>query len=87
MLTTITEILSSGTKKVLDKSSSRCYNSIKDKTKKEVNKMKKLVLNVITIACVIWLGWLAWSFVDVVSDNNTGNPTHADTNAFVVLVD
>ena len=49
--------------------------------------MKKMIMNVITIACVIWLGWLAWSFVDVVSDNNSPNPTHADTNAFVVLVD
>lgn len=49
--------------------------------------MKKTILNIITIICVIWLGWLAWSFIDVVSDNNTQNPTHADTNAFVVLVD
>ena len=49
--------------------------------------MKKAILNIITIICVIWLGWLAWSFIDVVSDNNNPNPTHADTNAFVVLVD
>lgn len=49
--------------------------------------MKKAILNIIAIICVIWLGWLAWSFIDVVSDNNSPNPTHADTNAFVVLVD
>ena len=49
--------------------------------------MKKAILNIITIICVIWLGWLAWSFIDVVSDNNSPNPTPADTNAFVVLVD
>lgn len=48
--------------------------------------MKKAILNIITIICVVWLSWLAWSFIDVVSDNNTQNPTYADTNAFVVLV-
>ena len=48
--------------------------------------MKKMIMNVITIACVVMLGWFAWSFIDIVSDNKMPNPNHADTNAFVVLV-
>ena len=48
--------------------------------------MKKMIMNVITIACVIMLGWFAWSFIDVVSDNKKPNPNHADINAFSVLV-
>ena len=49
--------------------------------------MKKTILNIITIICVILLGWFAWSFIDIVSDNNNPNPTHADTNAFIMLVE
>lgn len=49
--------------------------------------MKKMIMNVITIACVVMIGWFAWSFIDIVSDNSLPNPQHADTNAFVVLVD
>ena len=48
--------------------------------------MKKAVLNIITIICVILLGWFALSFIDIVSDNKTPNPNHADINAFSVLV-
>ncbi len=48
--------------------------------------MKKMVMDVITIACVVMLGWFAWSFVDIVSDNKTPNPEHSDINAFNVLI-
>ena len=48
--------------------------------------MKKMMMNVITIACVVMLGWFAWSFIDIVSDNNTMNPEHSNINAFSVLV-
>ena len=49
--------------------------------------MKKLIIDIITIICVIYLTWVAWSFVDIVSDNCDPNPQHADINAFVLLVD
>jgi hypothetical protein len=45
-----------------------------------------MIINVITIACVAMIGWLAWSFIDIVSDNNTMNPEHSNINAFSVLV-
>ena len=48
--------------------------------------MKKMIINVVTIACVIMLGWFAWSFIDIVSDNSTMNPKHSNINAFSVLV-
>ena len=48
--------------------------------------MKKMIMDIITIACVVMLGWFAWSFIDVVSDNKKPNPNHADINAFSVLV-
>ena len=49
--------------------------------------MKKLIIDIIIIICVICLTWVAWSFVDIVSDNCDTNPQHADINAFVLLVD
>ena len=48
--------------------------------------MKKAVMNVITIACVVMIGWFAWSFIDIVSDNKMPNPEHSNINAFNVLV-
>ena len=48
--------------------------------------MKKMVMDIITITCVVILGWFAWSFVDIVSDNNTANPEHSNINAFSVLI-
>lgn len=42
---------------------------------------------IIVFICVIWLAWLAFSFVDVVSDNSHPNPEHSNVNAFSVLVD
>ena len=48
--------------------------------------MKKMMMNVITIACVVMLAWFAWSFIDIVSDNNSINPQHSNINAFSVLV-
>ena len=49
--------------------------------------MKKLILDIITVICAICLTWVAWSFVDIVSDNCDPNPQHANINAFVLLVD
>lgn len=48
--------------------------------------MKKAILNIITIICVILLGWFAWSFIDITKDNNEANPNHSEYNAFVLLV-
>ena len=48
--------------------------------------MKKMIMNVITIACVIMLSWIALSFIDIVSDNSTMAPEHSNINAFSVLV-
>jgi hypothetical protein len=67
--------------------SCRCLNCPQRRTKEErQGTMKKMIINVITIICVIILGWFAWSFIDIVSDNKMPNPNHANTNAFVVLV-
>ena len=48
--------------------------------------MKKMVMNVIGIVCVVMISWFAWSFIDIVSDNNTMNPEHSNINAFSLLV-
>lgn len=48
--------------------------------------MKKTILNIITIICIILIGWFAWSFIDIAKDNNEVNPTHSEYNAFVLLV-
>ena len=44
--------------------------------------MKKTV---IYIASIIFITWLAFSFIDIVSDNNSKEPQHADINAFVLI--
>ena len=44
--------------------------------------MKKTV---IYIASIIFIAWLAFSFIDIVSDNNSREPQHADINAFVLV--
>ena len=49
--------------------------------------MKQKVLNTIAIVGVVVFLWLAWSFIDIVDDNNSCQPEHSDVNAFVTLVD
>ena len=44
--------------------------------------MKKTI---IYIASIIFIAWLAFSFIDIVSDNNSREPQHADINAFVLV--
>ena len=44
--------------------------------------MKKTV---IYIASIIFIAWLAFSFIDIVSDNTSREPQHADINAFVLV--
>ena len=44
--------------------------------------MKKTV---IYIASIIFIAWLAFSFIDIVSDNNSREPQHANINAFVLI--
>ena len=43
--------------------------------------MKKII---IYITSIIFLAWLAFSFIDIVNDNNK-EPQHADINAFVLI--
>lgn len=44
--------------------------------------MKKTVIYIVSI---IFIAWLAFSFIDIVSDNNSRKPQHADINAFVLI--
>lgn len=47
--------------------------------------MKKTMFNTIAFICIILLGWVAWSFVDIVSDNNTMNLVHSNINFFALI--
>ena len=44
--------------------------------------MKKTI---IYIASIIIIAWFAFSFIDIVSDNNNKEPQHANINAFVLI--
>jgi hypothetical protein len=44
--------------------------------------MKKTIIYIVSI---IFIAWLAFSFIDIVSDNNSREPQHADVNAFVLI--
>lgn len=39
----------------------------------------------LTVASILLILWVGVSYVDIVADNCSGNPVHADWNAFVLL--
>lgn len=38
-----------------------------------------------TALCLITIGWLLFSWADVVADNSDPNPHHSEYNAFVLM--
>lgn len=46
--------------------------------------MKKTVIYILSI---IIIAWFAFSFIDIVSDNNSQEPQHANINAFVLITE
>ena len=49
--------------------------------------MKKFIENTLTTLSVVFLLWLAISWVDIVADNCEPHPTHAPWNAFVLMTE
>ena len=47
--------------------------------------MKKFISKTLTFVCVLWLVWVAASFLDVVANNLDPNPTYAVWNVFAML--
>lgn len=45
------------------------------------------LLNVLTAVSVVFLLWVAFSFCDVIADNNRPNPTHSEHNIFILIND
>lgn len=47
----------------------------------------KIIGKVITGICALFLLWVFFSWVDVVSDNCSPNPQHSDLNLFVLITE
>jgi hypothetical protein len=47
--------------------------------------VKKLVPFILKAAIVAAFAWIAFSFIDIVADNNTTEPEHSEHNIFSVL--
>lgn len=47
--------------------------------------IKKIAYYIYCSACVILLAWTLFSYIDIVSDNNTDHPVHSDYNIITVL--
>lgn len=45
------------------------------------------VINVINIIAIALAAWFLFSWADVISDNNSGNPQHSDLNFFSVMLE
>ena len=45
------------------------------------------LLNVLTAVSAVFLLWVAFSFCDVIADNNAPDPVHSDYNIFVLIND
>lgn len=43
--------------------------------------MKKIIY----VVCAVVCAWMVFSFVDIVSDNNSQNPEHANINLFCLM--
>ena len=53
--------------------------------KKGIKTMK--ILNVVNVIMIAVMAWMFFSWVDVVSDNNTAEPQHSDLNCFVMFTE
>lgn len=47
--------------------------------------MRKIIINALTVISVIIIAWGAFSFIDIVSDNNSQEPQHANINLFSLI--
>lgn len=47
--------------------------------------MKKYLLNIISVICVVFIIWFMLSFIDIVSDNSTKEPVHSPYNIFNLI--
>jgi hypothetical protein len=47
--------------------------------------IKKLIANTAALIIAVLLLWIAFSYIDIVSDNNSVAPAHSNLNAFVLL--
>lgn len=52
-----------------------------------MNKIGKVISTVFCTASVLMMLWIGASWVDIVWDNTSPNPTHSPYNAFVMLVE
>ena len=43
------------------------------------------LLNILTAAGVVFLAWCAFSFCDIIADNNAPDPVHSDYNIFILI--
>lgn len=43
------------------------------------------LFNIICAVGVLFVLWVAFSFCDIIADNNRPNPTHSDYNIFVLI--
>jgi hypothetical protein len=47
--------------------------------------IKKLIANIPALIIAVLIAWIALSWVDVVTDNNTAQPVHSENNFFYLL--
>jgi hypothetical protein len=47
--------------------------------------IKKIIANIPALIIAVLLAWIALSWVDVVTDNNTTSPTHSNVNFFSMI--
>jgi hypothetical protein len=47
--------------------------------------IKKLLHNIPALIVAVLIAWIAFSYIDIVSDNNSVAPVHSNLNAFVLL--
>lgn len=51
-----------------------------------MKKISKIIAKVITILFIIFLVWLAMSYIEVILKNLTDNPTYNSLNLFKLLI-
>lgn len=49
--------------------------------------MKKIITNILAAASILLIVWALLSWVDIVADNSSPNPSHNPCNLFVLLFD